>query len=439
MSVVTPQLHAQHPQDRPVLRRARWAVSAVFFVNGASMCMVLPRYPELVDKLELSNAAFGLAIGLGPIGGLLAGLTAASLMKRFGTARLSVALQVMASLFHLSIYASGSWAWLLGSLLFASACDAVTDISMNAHGMRVERRYRRSIMNSYHGWWSMGAVAGGLFGAVGAQVGLPLLWQGAIGFVLYASIALAALRHHLPGHDSSERQVSSPSPVSAGEVLSEHHTPAQGRVGTAARQAMLTVVALGFVLVFTGSIEDAGSSWGALFMNATFDVSPFVAGLPFIAMQAAQMAGRFLGDGMVDRFGDRLTARIGSLLAVLGMCLALLLPHPVTAVVGFALAGWGIATLFPAAYRAADEIRGLPHGLGVTVVGWLARLGFFLSPPLVGWLADQLTLVRALWLVPVYALGILALSRVLDPRKDRHLAEQPSVESDPHHPQPERA
>ncbi|WP_022908780.1 MFS transporter [Aestuariimicrobium kwangyangense] len=407
-------------------RRARWAVSLVFFINGASMCMVLPRYPELVRKLDLTNTAFGLAIGLGPIGGLLAGLAAASLMRRFGTARLSVGLQVLASLFHLTIYASQSWLWLMASLMFASACDAITDISMNAHGMRVERRYRRSIMNSYHGWWSMGAVVGGLLGALGAQVGLPLLWQGGIGFLVFASLALFSFRHHLPGHDSSERMVSSPHPASAGEVLSERSS----RLPRGMAKAMGVVVALGFVLVFTGSIEDAGNSWGALFMNATFTVTPFVAGLPFIAMQGAQMVGRFLGDPVVDRWGDRMTARVGSLLAIVGMSLALLVPHPVTAVIGFALVGWGIATLFPAAFRAADELEGIPHGLGVTVVGWLARLGFFLSPPLVGWVSDQLTLARALWLVPLYAIGILVLSRVLDTRKERHL----NVDSDPFHP-----
>jgi hypothetical protein len=32
--------------------------------------------------------------------------------------------------------------------------------------------------------------------------------------------------------------------------------------------------------------------------------------------------------------------------------------------VGFALAGLGVATLIPAVYQAADELPGLPHGLG---------------------------------------------------------------------------
>lgn len=171
------------------------------------------------------------------------------------------------------------------------------------------------------------------------------------------------------------------------------------------------------VLVFAGSTEDAGSTWGALFMNETFAVAPFVAGMAFVAMQGAQTIGRFTGDAVVDRLGDRATARLGALIGMAGMSLALLVPSPVTALIGFAAAGWGVATLFPAAFRAADELPGVPHGVGITVVGWFARLGFFVTPPLVGALADVLTLRYALWMVPLYALGILLFSGVLSTRE----------------------
>ena len=76
------------------VRRARWAVSLVFLLNGMSFCAILPRYPELVEAIGLSNSAFGLAVGIGPIGGLLAGLGAAGLMRSLGSARTAVAFQV---------------------------------------------------------------------------------------------------------------------------------------------------------------------------------------------------------------------------------------------------------------------------------------------------------------------------------------------------------
>lgn len=415
------------PRDAMLARRA---VSLIFFLNGASFCAILPRYPELVESIGLSNTAFGLAVGLGPLGGLLAGLFAARLMSRFGSARTSVAFQLLASTSHLAIYVSGSWLWLTAALLLAQAADALTDISMNAHGMRVERRYRRSIMNSYHGWWSLGAVLGGLLGAAAAQVGLPLWAQGVAGLIVFGALVLGSYRFLLPGDDSTERAPAAategaggtssdspagPSAASAAEVPPV--APAGRRIAGMGLRSLGLVAALGMVLVFAGSTEDAGNTWGALFMRSTFEATPFLAGMAFVALQGAQTIGRFTGDAIVDRLGDRVTARVGALIALVGMSIALLLPSPATALLGFAAAGWGIATLFPAAFRTADNLPGVPSGVGITVVGWFARLGFFLTPPLVGALADALTLRYALWLVPIYALGILAFSGVLSTRR----------------------
>jgi MFS family permease len=402
--------------------------------------------------MEVSKSLFGIAVGLGPIGGLLAGLLAAPLMARWGSGRVSVAFQVVASTSHLLIYTSGNWWWFALALILASAADAITDISMNAHGMRVERRYKRSILNSYHGWWSLGAVAGGILGSACAQLGLALWIQGLIGLVVFGALALFAGHFMLPGSDETEREVSSPSPASAAEVV-EHTGPipvveadaadadaidvadteaAAGSAGSARTKAlthstargMLMIAALGLMLIFAGSTEDAGNTWGAMFMQDTFAVTPFVAGLAFVSLQGAQTIGRFVGDAVVDRLGDRRTAQVGALISAAGMTLALTVPHPVTAMVGFACAGLGIATLFPAGFRAADNMPGVRPGVGITLIGWFARIGFFVTPPIVGALADALTLRYALWMMPLYALGILVFSWTLPTKKA-----EPAVES----------
>ncbi len=84
-----------------------------------------------------------------------------------------------------------------------------------------------------------------------------------------------------------------------------------------------------------------------------------------------------------------------------------------TTVAGFALAGLGVATLIPAVYRAADELPGLPHGLGLAVINWLLRIGFFVSPPLIGALADVTSLRVALLAVVLAGVGALVLGRSL--------------------------
>lgn len=408
--------------DREAVR-ARWAVSLVFLLNGVSFCAILPRYPEIVRQLGINNAELGLAVGLGPLGGLAFGLLAAPIMKRLGSGKTAVIFQLLASSAHVLIYLAPSWGMLALGFVLAMSFDAITDISQNAHGMRVERRYRRSIINSFHGFWSLGAVLGGVIGSACAQFGVPLAWQGWGGLVVFGAIAIANFPFLLKGSDASERvkEVSSPSASSAneapadlmgetsGDTLLESTTPQRGKLG-----ALALLGALGMVLVFAGSTEDAGSTWGALFMTHTFNASPFVAGLAFVALQGAQMVGRFLGDPIVDAWGDRKTARVGAVISFVGMGFMLVWPNAVTAVIGFAAAGWGVATLFPAVFRAGDNIEDFGHGVGITVVGWFARIGFLLAPPIVGWLADLFTLRYALALVPLYAVGVFIFAGALE-------------------------
>jgi MFS family permease len=125
--------------------------------------------------------------------------------------------------------------------------------------------------------------------------------------------------------------------------------------------------------------------------------------------------GRLAGDRMVDRFGQRRVVEVGGVLIAGGMGLALGVPSIATTLVGFALAGLGVATLVPAVYHAADELPGLPPGLGLAVINWLLRVGFLLSPPVIGVIADATSLRVALLLVVVAGIGAVLLGRLLRP------------------------
>ena len=84
-----------------------------------------------------------------------------------------------------------SWSALAAVLFVAGALDSIADAAENAHGLRVERLYRRSILNSMHGVWSIGAVVGGSMGAAAIGVGIPLVWHLAIASALFATVAVA--------------------------------------------------------------------------------------------------------------------------------------------------------------------------------------------------------------------------------------------------------
>jgi predicted MFS family arabinose efflux permease len=379
---------------------ARAAVAASFFTNAVLYAALVPRLPEVKDRLGLGNASLGAALAAVPLGALLAALSSAALIRRFGSGRVaSVGLVALAAAIWSAAIAP-SWVLLAGALLVAGALDAVVDVAQNASGLRVQRLYGRSILNGFHGVWSIGAVTGGLLGSAAAGLGVPLgLHLGGMA-VVFAGVALVAGRGMLPGPDD-------------GGPEEPPGTAAARAASPTRRGVVLGMAALGVLAACGAFVEDAGSSWSALYLRTELGAGAATAGLGFVALSAAMTVGRLTGDRVVDRFGQRRVARSGGLLTAAGMGLALALPSIPLTVVGFALAGLGVATLVPAVYAAADALPGLRPGTGLTVVNWLLRIGFLVSAPLIGVLADAIDLRAALLTVVAAGAVTLVLGRVL--------------------------
>ncbi len=75
-------------------RRARIAVAALFLTNGGIFANLVPRFPELKADLALSNTAYGIVVAAFPAGALVAGVAAGAVVRRFTSARTSLACTV---------------------------------------------------------------------------------------------------------------------------------------------------------------------------------------------------------------------------------------------------------------------------------------------------------------------------------------------------------
>ncbi|MDF2979834.1 MAG: major facilitator superfamily 1 [Actinomycetospora sp.] len=390
------------PAPTRELRRARLAVVGMFVVNGATYNSIVPRLPTLRDELGLSNAALGAAIAAFPAAALLFGVLAGPLIARVGSGRAGAGVGLVGAVLLPAVALAPSWFALAAALFVLGLTDAWADAAMNAHGLRVQNGYGRSIVNGLHAVWSMAAVGAGLLGAAAAGLGVPLLVHlGVMGAVLVA-VSVLAWRWALGGPEPEAEHAEGSSP-GAGPL----------RAVVVAAGPLLAVAAL---LVASGGIEDSAASWGALYVRDDLAGGAFVAGLPFVAFQAAMTVGRLLGDRVVDRFGPVAVARGGAVLAALAMTTALLVAHPVAAVLGFTLTGLGVATIFPLGFAAAGRIPGVRPGDGIAVVGFLARLGFLAFPPIIGLVADRVSVGAGLVLVPLSAVAAIVLAGALRPR-----------------------
>lgn len=343
-------------------------------MNGATFSSWLPRIPEVRDRLDVTLGELGaVLLGTG-LGGLLASAAGGALVDRLGSRRSCVIAAVVLSTGLPLIAVAGSPLGLALVLAALGAVDVLVDIGMNVQAAQVQRRTSASVMQRFHGAWSVGALCGGGVAALAAGIGVSLGAQLAVtGVVLVLTVVAVA------------RRLSSPDDPPLAQPDGTRRLPVL---------ALLAAVALTIAIV-----EGAPGEWAAVFGADVHDASPGVAGLGYLAVSAGMVTGRFLGDAATDRVGGRPVFRGALLLSAAGLLVVTTSPNVVVAVAGFVVVGLGVSVLFPALYLAAADREGIPAGLGLGVMSTGARLGFLVSPPLVGALAGASSLRLSLGLV----------------------------------------
>ena len=380
----------------PVLMRARAGVCLVFLANGLGFANLVPRFPEIVAGLGLSKSDFGQAVAAASVGALVAGLAASWLISRLTSAKVASLGMLVVALALLGAGLARSWIVLAVCLLVVGGTDSIVDVAQNAHGLRVQRRWGSSIVTSFHASWSLGAVLGAVMGQAmaGAGVGLGahMVLTAAVLLVISGGPLLAGW--FLPGHDRADLD-----PDLRGKV---DDTP-EVRPAPAPRRARPVTVLVLFVvgLLCAASMfpEDVAMNWSSLLLSDQGAGAGHV-GLGLVALQGTMIVGRLVGDRIIDAVGQRAVIAWGGALVTLGMSVALLLSSVPGTLLGMAISGAGCAVAVPVAYSAADDVEGLPPGLGLTIVSWLARLAGLLAPPVVGRLADD----HGLWVALAYGL-----------------------------------
>ncbi|GAA1259084.1 MFS transporter [Janibacter melonis] len=378
--------------------RARTGVSLMFLTNGVLFSALLPRYPEIKAAFDLTNSQFGLFVVAFPMGALVAAGLGGRVIRRLGVLRTNAVGSVLLAVALAIAAASGSVWSFAAMLLLAGAVDALVDAAQNVQGVLVEQWRGRSAMNSFHALWSVGATTGGLVGATAAAAGVSISTQMVVNGAVWVVVALVACRLAVvPEHVRSQLRAAEAAPDA---------DAAAGRSSSVRRHAWRLLVPFVVLAICGTLVEDVANNWAVLYLGDVVAAPTAVAGLGLSAALGAQFVGRVLGDPMTDRWGRIAVARAGGLLVASGSLLVVLAPTYVVALGGFAVAGFGSATLVPAAFAAAGRVPGLPEGTGIAVLGWLMRIGFLVTSPAIGSVAD-LTSLRAGLLVPVAA-GLVA-------------------------------
>lgn len=385
------------------LLRARVAVSTLFIVNSLAISVWLPRIPEIQGELGMSDGQLGLVLAVGSAGGLVIGPMSGHLIARSNSARVSVVsfAVTLPALLLIGLVPTG---WALALVLFwFGAFDAIMDGAMNSHAFRLQDLYGRSIINNFHGYWSLATVAGALIGSLTLAAGLsPFALLSCV--CVFGTLAVAVTaRWLLPGPDPQARDVDHDAELVATDLVDPGSVlPTAFPRPLLGRAALL----LGIFTLLAILVEDVPSRWSAVYL-VSLSAPVGLVGLGLTAFASAMTVGRFAGDAVVNRYGERMVVRVGMIASATVMTAALIAAQPLPYIAACFVAGLGVATVFPAAMHAATHLEGVRPAMGVAVVAWFSRAGGVLAPLAVGFISQSMGIGWGM-AVPVAASLVLA-------------------------------
>lgn len=341
------------------------AVGLVFATDSVLFGSWVARIPFVKYNLGINDAELGLLLFLMPIGSVLANPFTGKIVGTFGAAKVcfwtatGFFLSILIPAHATNIYFMGFGIFLMG------AFTAVLNVAMNTCATNLEQQTGMRIMSACHGMWSLGGMTGSALAAlfIWANVSTGYHLISVVFFLLLTTYLIHPVIASIP----EEKSLSKVTFIKPSRNL--------------------------LILIFIGLTISMGEGvcfdWSALYLREVAQAPSSISALGFSFFALAMTVGRFAGDTIIPRFGERKLLWSGGLVATLGIAIMLLFPQPTIAILGFLILGVGCSLGAPILYAVSMRQPGISPAAGLATYATFSFLGFMAGPPLIGFVAES--------------------------------------------------
>ena len=370
---------------------ARLATRLAFLAAGFGAASWAPLVPFAKQRLGVDDGVIGLLLLCLGAGSVASMLRTGPLCARYGCRHVLLA-SALALLLLLPPLALVSSPWLMGAVLlgFGGALGSL-DVAMNVHAVEVERDAGAPLMSGFHAMFSVGGFLGSAL----------------VTFMLSSSVSPFACTVLCAALIVVTMLVASPRLIETVRVASGHAVAWP-------RGAIVLLAGLAAVCFL---VEGAMLDWSALLLTTQSLAAPAHAGLGYAFFSVAMTAGRFGGDAITARIGDRATMLWGGIAAVGGFVVLLFAPRLELALAGFVLIGLGASNIVPVLFRRAGTLPGTPTAMALAALTTVGYAGQLLGPAAVGFVSHLASLPTAFWLLAALLLAVPAFAGKVAPAR----------------------
>ncbi len=359
----------------------------VFFMAGFATAAWAALVPFAKYNTGVSDGTLGILLLCLGGGALVAMPLTGMLTARFGCRRVMVvSVLIFSAILPLLAVTSDARLLALALLLFGIGVGT-TDCAMNVQAIIVEKASPRPLMSGFHGFYSVGGIAG-----AGAMSGMMSLGLSASAASLATTIIVLLLL------------------TLCVRGFLTYANPQEGPAFAVPHGIVLLLGAVCFIVFLA---EGAVLDWSAVYLTEYRGLSEAQGGVGFACFAATMTLGRLTGDRIVARLGQQRVVFTGALVAATGILLTVWGGSWELALVGYALVGMGCANIVPVMFSAIGRQTAMPQVLAVPAVTTLGYMGVLAGPASIGGIAHHSSLAVAFIVVAIAMLAVAAVSKLI--------------------------
>lgn len=353
------------------IKKSRLAVATFFFVNGFLHANLMARLPLFQNNLAISNSVLGSLLFLVALGALIGMPITGTLAQKFGSNKMARLTALLFCVF-IPLIPMATDIWMAGIVMFLMGTNmGAMDVCMNGQAVFVERLWQKPIMASFHAVFSIGIALGASAGAIFSKLDITLPFHISI-IAIFGSLMILLASPHLV-----QENVESTSPKEANSGFSLPNK---------------AILPLGIIAFCCMTGEGSMTDWSAIYMNKVVGTNTAFSAIAFGVYASGMTIGRIFGDYTTLKLGKRTLMIYNSILAILGLGIALAYVSVASALVGFFMIGLGVSTIVPIVFSTAGNTEGINPSVGIAMATSIGYTGFFMGPPTIGFLSDVYSL-----------------------------------------------
>lgn len=362
----------------------RVSISLFFFFYGFIFATWASRIPAIQQRLNLSDAQLGLVLLGMPVGSFIALPFSGIATSKYGSRIVLIISSVCyCGLLTVIGFLNNPFALAFCLFLFGAASN-VLNISVNTQAIALEALFKRTIISSFHGMWSVaGLVAAGL-----ANIFIAKNFAVSSHFSLAASIALIVFIACFP------------------MLLNEQQTQQSRRRFFS--KPTKELMALGFIAFCSFICQGAMFDWSGIYFKKIVTGNPAYIGFGYTAFMISMTSVRFITDWMNNRIGFKKIIILCGISVTTGLIVAIVFPYLVTATIGMFLVGVGVSPAVPLVFSAAGKSTHMPTPVAIASVSSIGMIGLLIGPPVVGFIAGLTSLRISFLILSLFGVAIIA-------------------------------